>query len=104
MKTTLTSADTVDIPNIKHAASGETVIVTTQGDADDFTWNIEFSLNEGTAWKKYKDPAGETEFSGSDSKVVIVPSEASPLGAEEIKRVNIVDMGTATEVIVGLSA
>lgn len=104
MKEVLTELDSVNIPNFKTEAQGDSVLVSTQGNADDYTWCIEFTLDDGANWSKTKDNLGESIFTGADSKHIIVPSDKSRFGAEDSKRVTILTMGTATSITVVISS
>tara|TARA_R110001632_G_scaffold171075_1_gene290247 strand:- start:219 stop:497 length:279 start_codon:yes stop_codon:yes gene_type:complete len=78
-----------------HEFSGgnsEVFSVGTSGNAEDFTWSVEYTLDLGTTWSSYKDGLGDYLFTGSDSKVVRLLSEKN--------RVNLTSMGSATSVLI----
>lgn len=81
-----------------HAFTGgnnEVFSVGTSGDAEDFTWSVQYTLDLGTTWSAYKDVLGDSVFTGSDGKVVQLLSETN--------RVNLLTMGTATSVLIEAS-
>ena len=64
--------------------------VAAQGNANDFTWQVEFSLDSGTTWSVYKDSSGVSLFTGADAKEIRAVSKTN--------RVKLVNIGTATTV------
>lgn len=75
--------------------NNEVFSVGTSGDAEDFTWSVQYTLDLGTTWSAYKDVLGDSVFTGSDGKVVQLLSETN--------RVNLLTMGTATSVLIEAS-
>ena len=86
---TITSIGTALITTA--SGRGETSVVSTQGDKNDFVWTIEKSL-DGTNWQAVKID-GDTTLTGSEDIEFVAASFA-------IYRVNVSSMGTATEIIV----
>ena len=81
-----------------HEFSGgnnEIFAVGTSGDVEDFTWSVEYTLDLGATWSKYKDGLGDSVITGSDGRVVQLLSN--------LNRVNLITMGTATSVLIEAS-
>lgn len=88
-----TSATTGTANDVQPGISG---VVSTQGDAEDFTWEFQYSLDGGTTWTAMEDSAGNTSFTGSLSKQIL----AAP-GPKV--RVEITALGTATDINTNIS-
>lgn len=71
------------------APFGDWIGVAMAGNAEDFTWAIEFSI-DGSTWKPYSDTTGEKEFTGSDVRWVKAGAKFS--------RVVVTGMGAATSI------
>jgi hypothetical protein len=69
------------------------VAVSTHGNAENFVWSIQKSLNNGTTWVAMKDALGATSFTGSGDFVL------TPVGTA-LYRVIVTSLGTATSVLV----
>lgn len=79
-----TSATTGTAYDVRPGRPG---VVTAQGDAEDFTWEFQYSLDGGTTWTALADAAGDTSFTGSVSKQILacpapkIRAEVTALGA-----------------------
>jgi len=72
--------------------NSELFSVGTSGDAEDFTWSVQYTLDLGETWSSYKDNLGHHLFTGSDSKSVRLLSENN--------RIYLISMGSATRVLI----
>jgi len=71
------------------------VAVITQGNAEDFDWQVEYSLDAGTTWTPYEDDNDTpNSFTGSKFKILLVGTASN--------RVRITDLGTATSINIEL--
>lgn len=71
------------------------IAITTQGVAgNDFTWEMQYSLDEGTTWTSYKDTNDASVFTGSQFKVMLVGTRKN--------RFKLTSLGAATKVMVDI--
>jgi hypothetical protein len=76
--------------NLTGIIAGELLIVGMSGDVEDFTWQVQYSLDGGVTFKPYKDAAAASTITGSDVREFRAISSHA--------RITVTSMGTATTI------
>ena len=90
-KETLTATGSVEFDNsTQNLKTGGQFVGGCQGNAQDYTWEVQYSLGGG--WSAHKDAAGNSLFTGDDVKALTLLTDKI--------RIEIKSLGTATSIIV----